>query len=643
MGLGKLFKTAASTGKPNLGKKVLKKCMAPFKLLKEIGWAQESDGDVSRHNSTPANKKDLVVTTTGILVAATKYAPRIVTVAEWTPHIVPVGEETASHTVSIDGEANSNISLVGGRKDPAPVHPGRILIAVRDSAAFSDSSTTSSNSNDAKSSREGSLPKSITETEVSDEEVEDEDGCEDAVKEDGNAEEDIDDLEDNEAGDQDYDEETDEAEQERWGPILAIPDDAFAKLANRLMIKKAEISSPGYTVEKRTSGTYNHAVIMENGITKVVAKVPVVGMKDRWTHHHAAILRSEAHTMMYIKKKLPHFPIAEVLGYDETFENEIGAPFVMLSFLEGKDSHEIWFDIDEDGEADGFKADNPSLEREQLRLTLLRSLAKHMAELRDLEFDGIGMLYFEDDDPNKPTIGPHHGWDDRMDESQRHYWERRVYRTTSEYYSDRLDTRTRDENRSKGQRFMLDCVFNSEPFAASKKHEDDEHESFTLSHVDLNWQNILCNDAGEVTGILDWDCVSTVPRCVGFSTVPLFLQNDWGMDYVVPDTAMHSPWRLAKYRKVYADAMKEACGKDSDAKYTEKSHIFAVIQEMIFGDPGNWVDKTNDFIAKLMLEIPYLRRVDPASFQETMWEEDWMAAKEILQEWIPKVLDYRNV
>ena len=40
-------------------------------------------------------------------------------------------------------------------------------------------------------------------------------------------------------------------------------------------------------------------------------------------------------------------------------------------------------------------------------------------------------------------------------------------------------------------------------------------DGFVLSPPDFDSQNILVDDQGNVTGIIDWDLVQTLPSCVG--------------------------------------------------------------------------------------------------------------------------------
>lgn len=230
--------------------------------------------------------------------------------------------------------------------------------------------------------------------------------------------------------------EDDEDYFDRWGPILAIPSSSFTALAQRLTT-----STSAWKVEKRLEGSFNHAVILTDGITRLVIKVPIVATSERWQAPQAEIMRSAAHTMEYIKGQLPEFPVPEIIALDTSFDNNIGAPFVAETFMPGKSAHNVWYEKTEDGLYDYHNADFPSPEREKIRITFLQSLAKYMAQLYSLQFDNVGMLQFEGNDPKKPKIGPFHDWRSRIDESQRKYVVQNVCTTSAEYYATHLRTK----------------------------------------------------------------------------------------------------------------------------------------------------------------------------------------------------------
>jgi len=132
----------------------------------------------------------------------------------------------------------------------------------------------------------------------------------------------------------------------------------------------------------------------------------------------------------------------------------------------------------------------------------------------------------------------------------------------------------------------------------------------TPRHNDWDLQNIICSDTGEVIRIIDWDKILTVPRCAGFSNIPLFLQEDWCYgDCVLSEESIRAHWALNKDHKIYAGSMIAMYGRNSDAKYTAKSHLYSTIQANLFGDNGEYYARNLSFVPKLLAETPGLRRV----------------------------------
>lgn len=155
-----------------------------------------------------------------------------------------------------------------------------------------------------------------------------------------------------------------------------------------------------------------------------------MGTKARRTPQYKCIMCSEVDTMNHIKAIIPHFPIPEVLGTDLEFDNEIGAPYIILSFTQGICAERLWYEPTEDGEFDPEMEGRPSEAREHLRIAFLRSLEKTMAELRYLEFGDISMLVYEEK-ASKIVIGTHYGY--RMWRGVRKDWQLPVYHTAAEH------------------------------------------------------------------------------------------------------------------------------------------------------------------------------------------------------------------
>jgi hypothetical protein len=104
-------------------------------------------------------------------------------------------------------------------------------------------------------------------------------------------------------------------------------------------------------------------------------------------------------------------------------------------------------------------------------------------------------------------------------------------------------------------------------------------ETFVLVPPDFNWQNILVDEQGNITGLLDWDEVYTQPRFAGFASSPMWITRDYlSAGYEWHGDVGNSDWDLARYRKMYSQFMCEAMNGKGNCKFTHKSHHFQLVQ-----------------------------------------------------------------
>jgi hypothetical protein len=180
---------------------------------------------------------------------------------------------------------------------------------------------------------------------------------------------------------------------------------------------------------------------------------------------------------------------------------------------------------------------------------------------------------------------------------------------------------------------ILNIIFSSPPFTRSVEHDAEGDaalkESFVLRHDDLDLFNILCAEDGTVTGILDWDGVMAVPRCIGATSMPPFLSRDWLPDYTLWDMPQLL-CRLEHYRNMYAKAMAE---HTNDHRYTRKSPIYQAAFAFLYEDAN-----PQDMVSKLLAEIPEFKRVKPS---ELLWRvgAGYPAAEKVLEAKIRELLE----
>ncbi|KAF2494319.1 hypothetical protein BU16DRAFT_540797 [Lophium mytilinum] len=422
-----------------------------------------------------------------------------------------------------------------------------------------------------------------------------------------------------------------------WGPTSNISYEALKSLALNVLDPNGELGGLGVELDCKKQGAYHTAYILKaaNG-SKIVIKVPATGHMARWSKTDACNLRTEALTMRYIRMKTNgKFPVPDVYRYSTVLENEIGAPYIVMEAMEGVPATDVWHP---EGDVE--------VNTIQIRHDLLKSLAEAMAGLQDLVFDKAGMLDFENDDLEAPFIGPVRAW---CNDSQnnlgdpvfaRHTRNIPAASTSREYFS-ALTKIWEGEDHSSVQdvgvlriaQAALDCY----PFRQSLQSPTDETETFVLQHPDLGLQNILCDpETYKVTAIIDWDLVKTVPRCVGFASVPLWLREDWQPQYLYPFRSGLAVEMLELYRNHYSDCLSDAMGGQGDCKYTKKSPIYTALDTAIF---GNGV--LEDFTTKV-LQSAFPRQ----SASDMTWylgnEEDGGEGAEAVEERLSILLDTKH-
>jgi hypothetical protein len=281
--------------------------------------------------------------------------------------------------------------------------------------------------------------------------------------------------------------------------------------------------------------------------------------------------------------------------------------------------------------------DFPSVETEQKRLNFLRSLAAQMTKLKELPFNAIGMPTlgnFEKDIDLAVTL--------RLPVDKTYVWP----------YADKVHEVVERPALASTQAYIEAAMVRQEIFNVDKDDDDKEcrnvigdipkvleivfshpvfqstsDDPFFWQHNDLDMQNVLTDKDGNVTGIIDWDGLLAVPRCVGHLAVPNFLRRDWFPDNVVDRS--HLLFQADHYREIYATALFEA--GNLDAKYTTKSAIYQAAIASI-----NAVGCKVDIVDKLLQEIGF--RGEKDEFAVFNGSSQGSQADEVLKTELYKVL-----
>ncbi|KAF2428082.1 hypothetical protein EJ08DRAFT_699270 [Tothia fuscella] len=351
-----------------------------------------------------------------------------------------------------------------------------------------------------------------------------------------------------------------------WGKLREIDDNAITRLILRLL---SNDTTQDYEVLDQKQGSYHVVYIIESSQgQKVCLKIPASGQPGRWCSDDIELLRSEALTMRLIKRKT-QVPIPTVFAFDTTMDNEIRAPFILMSFIAGRPAHELC--------AEWRLCPGSLVEKQKV---LIQSVAKAMADLSRLSFDKIGMLTYPEEG-GEPIVGPYNSYRTSEEEDgafKREWTSYGPFRTSQQYFASRLDA-TGDLDWLGGSTYAdLEGVLKMAEVCVTcippSCHTVGSPEVFGLAHSNLDLQNILCKDDGTVVGTIDWEKIHTAPIYLGSGAVPLWLREDWTIDYDWPyGKPLLSPRDLEIGRGYYPTALRTHLDKPHNWLVPEKSVI----------------------------------------------------------------------
>lgn len=451
----------------------------------------------------------------------------------------------------------------------------------------------------------------------------------------------------------DMSEEETALERHQWDVIEQITDESLKQLLRDAINEKPayNVSLEDCNIELRSRGGYNHVVMMSVAVNKrvkqYVVRIPEIGTKSRWREGDAYNMRCEVSLMKYL-----HIggvlPVPKIVAFRDTLDTVIGAPFILMKLLRGRPAQMIWYD--EPGNRNYETTAKVTPETEIKRRNFLRSLAFQMPKLEFLRFDKIGTPDFTDTLTTgaKPKVTCSYRWKSPYEtkpedlESDDQIYTYGPFGSSQEYMAAGLDEKWPNTHGADfddypdteamifGVRKILDVLY-SHPLIATSTIAPlsaDEPETFVLSHPDLDFQNILTDDEGNVTGIIDWEGCTTMPRCAGYSAVPDFLRRYWVDGHEASDMP-HMDWQVEKYAQIYTDAMREFSPKG--AVYTRKSAMYDVIVRAVV--EGNAVD----LCQKLFKCIPAMRGTDAETFNQ-LFGKSCKEAEAFIKEELEKLL-----
>ena len=248
---------------------------------------------------------------------------------------------------------------------------------------------------------------------------------------------------------------------------------------------------------------------------------------------------------------------------------------MVMSYISGSPMDKGWFE----------EGHGPTPVEEK-RLRSLQTLAEAMSQLQKFQFDKIGYLEFAGESIDDISIGPlcDMNLDDPDDEAYGEVRQDGPFDSSRSCLLEGFATKEYDPMR---YGYAADKVTNM-MLSHLPKSSHDGAETFVLCHPDFNLQNIMIDEKGNLTGLIDWDNTHTLRRFLGYCCYPSFLTPDWDpLMYAIPGYPRYlSPEELVRYRKVYSDKMIQMLGGEGtgDAIFAAKSHIYEAVWIATFSE-----------------------------------------------------------
>ncbi|KIM35910.1 hypothetical protein M413DRAFT_32142 [Hebeloma cylindrosporum] len=322
------------------------------------------------------------------------------------------------------------------------------------------------------------------------------------------------------------------------------------------------------------SGSFNVVwfITFNNG-DEWVARVP----RLRWSPMLERRLRSDMLAYELISKGTS-MAIPKIFAFSPVTDNPLGQPYTLMSRMKGKQISSLWFD--------------KSWFTEERRLNFFRSLAENMAQLRQFSFPLIGSFESNDADGGL-RVGPLlPSWLDLLSQPNRRTWDLRgPFSSVHELLSFEISRQMCICPKPLLQLYQGVLRL----FAGFLPDPSLNQAPFVLEMPDFSYQNILVEDDGTVTGLLDWDELDTVPRQAGYARYPAWITRDFDLsaygyptentDGPIPpreELQEDSPSELQRFRDEYLAAY--AAVDPSGAHITRNSHVFHNLCIAIF----NW-------------------------------------------------------
>lgn len=377
------------------------------------------------------------------------------------------------------------------------------------------------------------------------------------------------------------------------------------------------------TVTFHAQGAYNRVYLVHTDGRSFIMRVTL----PVYPRHKT---RAEVVTLRWVHDTTS-LPVPQVFGYDDSNDNEIGFEWILMEYMPGKSLWKQWRWI--------------SMEK---KVALAEQFAVFQSELSGLGnerplFTNIGTLEAPEIDlgtnsspiplsearqittaPGRLVsqqffLGNHLGYEmPRGPFRSSHDWLSAMLGVIIQHQTNVLNKPDDDDDAEEAEEILaaartlvalIPKIFPSDPLAGP--------EPSALYHHDLNLNNILVDEEGQVTAVLDWECVSALPLWMVTQT-PAFLydraredepQRDLYGDESPEEAAEQAnlkrnnhpdyldnegkdelywinkmEYETTQLRKVYQARLKKSC-----PKWVEESPLKADFHEAVSQCDGPWV------------------------------------------------------
>lgn len=228
--------------------------------------------------------------------------------------------------------------------------------------------------------------------------------------------------------------------------------------------------------------------------------------------------RGEVTTLQFLHRATT-VPVPELVAFDDSAENEIGFEWILMEFMPGNSAYKRW----------------RTLAMPQ-KVALVQQMGELQAQIFRHEFSEIGTLVVGESEDNQEAcpgevISNMFFWGSHFD----YDIARGPFRSSHDWLAAYLGFLVQDQIEALGE---------------AEDEEDEEEANFALAltrrlinllskifpspeslpertviwHDDLSLSNILVDDEGKITAVIDWECVSAMPRWLA-TQMPRFLEG----------------------------------------------------------------------------------------------------------------------